>query len=269
MLKKAILIVASCMLAAWAYYYNRWRAMWAEEPMQPSYDVRHKADDTLRIGFIGDSWAGMRMPQIDSAFRLRAEDMTRRPVKVRTSGKGGERSRGIYRKMFQSEDYGTRPVLAEGLDYCIVYAGINDAAANLGTRQYCHNMSLILHHLVSCGIKPVVIEIPDVDIWNIYGDKPLKDLASDFVRSLMTGCRMYSYGEYREALKAMIKEEVLAGDLLFIDQKGWNGAQTDIDSKLFLEDRIHLNGRGYEQLDSCVAAAIASDVLPHSMPYGD
>ena len=35
----------------------------------------------------------------------------------------------------------------------------------------------------------------------------------------------------------------------------------DINQKLFLNDQIHLNKKGYKLLDSCIAKEISSDIM--------
>ena len=99
-------------------------------------------------------------------------------------------------------EYGFKLLLA----ICIVIAGINDAAANLGKKQYIHHIKLITDFLLANNIRPVLIEIPDVNIWKIYGEKPIKDMMVDFIKSKMTRCGMYQYSEYRQALQLLSKE---------------------------------------------------------------
>jgi lysophospholipase L1-like esterase len=144
-------------------------------------------------------------------------------------------------------------------DYCVISAGINDAAANLGTKQFCYYYRLILDFLLENHIRPVVIEVPNVDLWLMLRNKPYKDLASDYVKSIMTNCNMYNYQEYRDALLSMLESEGLKEQILYIPMKEWNGNGVEINRSLFFEDCIHLNKRGYESLDSCIAKLIAND----------
>lgn len=218
-------------------------------------------DDTLRIVMIGDSWAGIHSElHMDSFLCSELKKSFSRPIMVVSKGKGGEKSMGIYRKLFQNTGSGTKPLFIEGADYCIVLAGINDAAANLGTKQFCAHYKMILNFLLAMDIRPVIIEIPDVDIWHIYGGKPWKDLMADFIKSTMTGCRMYRFHEYREALKIMLLEEHLMKQVVYIPMECWNEESGRINQNLFMTDRIHLNRRGYEKLDVCIAKAILYDL---------
>ena len=246
----------------YGYYQYRWNQLWVFENERKLYPIEHHEDDTLRIAMIGDSWAGLHSyNSMDSVLKSNLHNLTEYPVKMISKGKGGEKSRGIYKLLFEENDLnGTKQIIASGLDYCIISAGINDAAANLGPRLYCYHMRLILKFLLSIGVRPVILEIPDVNIWYVYGDKPLKDLASDYVRSLMSHCKMYQTKEYRESLYSMLNNENYMNSIIYIHVKEWNGNSSNLNKKLFLNDQIHLNKYGYELLDSCIAAAIVADL---------
>ena len=262
---RKILIIGSCILVIFVilflYYYYKWSPVWQLEEEHPAYNVIHSDGDTLHVAVIGDSWAAIHSEiKADTMLESRLINLTGRPVIVKSKGKGGEISKGIYQLMFKSEGHGTKPIISSGLDYCVISAGINDAANNLGSSNYCHHMRLILRFLLSNGIRPVLLEIPDVDIWNIYGKKSVKYIIGDYMRSLMTGSGMYHYAEYREALLSMLEGEHLADSIVFVSMNGWNGNTTQLNKSYFREDQIHLNDEGYRQLDSCVAIAIANDL---------
>ena len=242
--------------------YLRWRHLWALDEARPAYEMIRHHDDTLRVVMIGDSWAGLHQTMMgDTVFQALLSREVGRPVLFRSSGKGGEKRRGIYHLMFQDDGYGTRPLLVEHPDFCIISAGINDAAANLGPRQYCHYYRLILTFLLDHQIRPVVLEMPDVDIWHIYGGKPMKDRVGDFLKSVMTDCRMYSVTAYREALFQMLNDEALMDQIVYIPVSRWNRNGLGINQSLFMDDLIHLNLRGYELLDLSIANAIKESIL--------
>lgn len=152
-------------------------------------------------------------------------------------------------------------IIRSGADYCVVFAGINDAAANLETKQYCYHYMLILDFLLDIGIRPVVVEIPDVDIWHLYSGKKIKDFIADFSRSVMTGCKMYDMSSYRESLYETLKENHYLDSVLYIFSTLWHNKDLTINPVLFLPDRIHLNKEGYKKLDERIADAIKEDIL--------
>ena len=259
-----LIVVMPCimiLLLASLYFYYRWKVLWELEEPRPLYSVFHSDTDTLRVIMIGDSWAEIHSElQMDSVLEEHLCLLTSQTVEVVSKGKGGMRSRGIYNLMFKTDGYGTKTLIESGADYCIISAGINDASANLGTRQFCYYMNLIIKLLLSNGIRPVIIEAPDVNIWKLFGKRPYKSILVDYIRSLMTGCGMYHYAEYREALKDMLINDQLMDSVVYVSMNGWNGVGMAINLDLFLDDQLHLNRKGYEMLDSCIASAIASDL---------
>ena len=256
----SVLILMLCGITAYEIQYIRWKHFWSPANRQPYYVIHQTKSDTLRVLMIGDSWAEMHSVfQMDSFLQSKLVYCLNRPVKVFSKGIGGEKSKGIYMSMFENGESGTKPLLSLGCDYCVILAGINDAANNLGTEQFCQNYHLILDFLFKNEIQPVVIEIPDVDIWNVYGGKPKKDLLNDFLRSIMTHCGMYNYSEYREALHTMLQKDNIMHKVIYVPMNCWNGRQALINKSLFLKDGVHLNKLGYEKLDSCIALHISQD----------
>ena len=254
--------VAFVIVCLYAFYYNRWKHLWAlETNIASHYEIGSNNDTSLRVVMIGDSWAGLHHKhKMDAYLSAMFEQRIRRSVLVESKGKGGEKTREIYKLMFKTGEFGTKPLLSQKPDYCIISAGINDAAANLGTKQYCYYYRKILDFLLANRIRPVVLEIPNVNLWHLYGGKPLKDLTIDFVKSTMTRCKMYHWGEYREALYQMLFDEKLIDKVVYVSMMDWNVTSPDIDRSLFMSDQIHLNRHGYEKLDSCIAIAIAKDL---------
>lgn len=263
-MKKTFIIIFVCLLTllfVGVFYYYHWKPLWSLEEPRTVYFVSHHRDDTLRVVMIGDSWAGMRPDTINMLFQTKLSRLIGRPSILKRKGKGGEKSRGIYHLMFEDDGFGTKPLLLSGADYCVIFAGINDAAANLGKKQYIYYMKLIISFLLDNNIRPVLVEIPNVNIWNVYGGKPFKDLMADYIRSWMTQCKMYYYPEYREALQSFLKDRKLEDSVIYIPMRGWNGNGSDLNNCLFLDDQIHLNQQGYIKMDSCIIDAIIKDLL--------
>lgn len=254
-----VVILFAAIVSCYWYLYYRWQHLWALEDPKPVYSVVRHHDDTLRVVMIGDSWVGMRTENLNDLFQSKLSEQVDRKVVLKTKGKGGEKSRGIYQLMFEKDGFGTQSLLTDGPDYCVVLAGINDAATNKGVHQYLYHYRLILDFLLKNKIRPVVVEIPNVNIWNVYGGKPIKDLLGDYLKSKMTGCDMYNYREYREALLSMLAKDGMMIKIVFVPMADWNGGGESINDKLFLDDQIHLNRRGYELLDSCIIERIAED----------
>lgn len=139
----------------------------------PPYEVttRHN-DDTLRIAFIGDSWADYHTSLSgDTIISNAARKIFSHPVKSTTRGKKGAISKEIYYFMYSSKteehayepDRCTQPLIEDHPDYCVIFAGINDVIFLRPTSFYTENIMLIINLLLHNSIRPVVMEIPLVN----------------------------------------------------------------------------------------------------------
>lgn len=238
--------------------YVRWHHLWQPDNRRACYAVMPHGDDALQVVMIGDSWAGQHQEGCwDTLLRQHIRHLVGRPVRMTSKGKGGEVSRGIYRLLFESNGAGFRPLLEQAPDYCVISAGINDATKCLGPSQYVAHCGLIFDLLLEMGVCPVVLEVPDVDIAFIHGKKPLADKTADYLKAWMAGCWPYDISSYRRALHVLLEKKKYKDKVICVPMLGWNTTGKQLDTPLFQEDRIHLNSRGYERLDSCIAAAIA------------
>ncbi len=232
------------------------------------YTISPRRSDSLRIVMIGDSWAGIHNAggyDIQLQKMIAAE--TGEKVSFKSSGLGGAKSGDIYKLMFGhatydgDKKYSTRSLLAAHPDYCIVSAGINDAAANIGYDTYHHNLSLIVDWLIKCDITPVIIEIPDVNLQLLYSGKPVYDKFTDWLRSCIAHCDMYNVSGYRLVQQKMMEQDrSTAGKIVYIDKDKWNRDGYRDTEQLYSDEQIHLNSYGYRKLDSCIATMVAADV---------
>ena len=196
----------------------------------------------------GDSWVGMHPSELSDSV------IAGRPIAFQTCGQGGLKSGEVYELMFNR----SRSLLI-GPDYCIVIAGINDASANVGVDYYCTNYRLIIEHLLTCQIRPVIVEIPDVDLKSVYGKKPIKDLLCDSYRAFLTASHIYDVAGYRKSLYSYLELTNLNNHIIYISKDLWNPGGYK-DKSLYLDDNIHLNVNGYRKLDSCILNKIKHDI---------
>lgn len=242
-------IVAYLFIATCIWYIIKWQPMITPAQSRPVYETMTQYDDTLRIAMYGDSWVGMHPEALpDSAINGS-------PLLLQTCGRGGIKSGEVYELMFTNRQYLQTPP-----QYCVVIAGINDAIANVGSHYYCRNYELIIKHLLACNIHPVVIEIPDVDLKNVYLKKPFKDRVCDACRALITTSGMYDISGYRKDLYNYLNEKNLLDSVLYISKDFWNSNGYRNES-LYLKDKIHLNKEGYRKLDSCLIRVIEKDMF--------
>lgn len=212
------------------------------------------SSDTLKIAFIGDSWAAYHH-DYDTKLESMLYDKGRLACVV-SRGNVGAKSKEIYQRMYST----TKPVLLEHPDYCIVSAGINDAVAKMGKDYYVHHYMLILQQLMELGIKPVVLEMPEVNYRAIADREPWTMRMRHILSSLTTGSELYGFDSYKTALISAIKKSDMQNRIVYISADSWNPSGYQDPKELYLSDETHLNAMGYEVLDSCMASTIFIDI---------
>lgn len=238
----------------------------AEELPMYGSKVKHN-DDTLRVAFIGDSWAEYHTTlRCDTIFVKKAKLFTDKPVKCTNRGKGGAMSKEIYYYMFSSmtvesptePDRCTQPLIEAHPDYCVVMAGINDCIFQRPLNYFKQNYRLILRLLLHNGIRPVVMQMPRVNDVMAIDYKPWHKRTPYHIRAWLLGTRSYRVPKYREALVEMLNETGLKDSVLYIPADKWGKGGWQ-DRSIFSWDAIHLHLQGYEVLDSCIASEIIKD----------
>lgn len=254
------------------YFWPQYRFYYVPEELPP-YDIPpiHK-DDTLRIAFIGDSWADYHtLLSGDTMMSNAAKKIYSHPVKTQTRGKRGALSKEIYYFMFSSKtvehtyeaDRCTQPLIEEHPQYCVIFAGINDVTYLRTTSYYTENMRFIIKLLLHNNIRPVVMEIPLVNFTEPMHRKRLRDRWFYRIRSVVTGTQYNQGTDYQNALNKMLSDTRLQDSVLYITTQQWNPGGS-VDTTMFLVDRLHLNLNGYHKLDSCIATEIINDYTKKS-----
>jgi lysophospholipase L1-like esterase len=175
---------------------------------------------------------------------------------VKSIGNVGAKSKEVYERLFSS----TKPFIMEHPDYCIISAGINDAVAKLGSDYYVHHYMMIIHQLMELDIKPVLLEMPDVNYHAIAGHEQWIKRMRHILSSLITGSEMYGFDSYRTSLKQSIKQAGWQSKVVYISADTWNPDGYKDSRNLYMPDETHLNAMGYEILDSCIASVILRDI---------
>ncbi len=208
-----------------------------------SYACLHHQDDTLRLAIIGDSWAHLHQPH-DSLLQQTISKQTGRSVKVNSYGLCGQTSKEVYQSMFNDE--GMHRLLSEGADYCFISVGINDTYKKIGANYYAHHTCMILRFLLQNGITPILLEIPDYDIAYTYEHQTLQKKLLRQLSMVITGSALDCREDYRQALRKAMETQPLMSGTVIIANQHW-------DRSLYIADRMHLNSRGYQVLDSIIA----------------
>jgi hypothetical protein len=147
------------------YYY-------APPKEREPYAIEKNNDDTIRVAYIGDSWAFGHKYHDCKIAELLSKELSR-PVCVSSYGIGGLTSKEIYHALFEFDSL--RHFMERGYDYCYISAGINDTYKKMSTAYYKKSMDCIIRFLLTNQIHPIIQEIPDYNINKTYeNQKPDK-----------------------------------------------------------------------------------------------
>ena len=254
MRKKVLYIfISTAICIIWGVAYCLYRYYTPPKLRQP-YLINAPKDDTLRIAFIGDSWAFMHKDHSCKISQI-LQDSLHRPAKVHSYGVSGLTSKEIYENIF---DYSVfKQFLSKRrYEFCYVSAGINDTYKKMGTSYYQQSMDGIIQFLLFNHIYPIIQEIPDYDInlsfeRQTISKKLLRSL-SMIINNTPLDCKQL----FRDALDELIHEKKYSDKVSIIRYKSWNGNGENDLNHLYRSDRMHLNGTGYDALDIAIAKEI-------------
>lgn len=210
-------------------------------------------DDTIRIAYIGDSWAE-RHKEITCLMDSLIQFQTRKPVIIKNAGIGGLISKEIYYSFFTNSDF--RDVIEWGPNFCFVSAGINDTNKKSGSNNYKENMRLIISLLLEYNITPIILEIPYYDIFYTFRKMPLMFMFRSIRSMMWTLSSINCIDAYSNSYNELIKEQLWQNDVITIKRSYWNPKGYLGQPELYADDRMHLKQEGYSILDSCIASQI-------------
>ncbi len=212
--------------------------------------VNSHKDNTIRIAYIGDSWAEGHKDvncTIDSIVIC----ATKSPVQVRIAGVSGITSKNIYYGLYRNNSM--RNVIEWGPDFCFVVAGINDSDRKMGRGYYKDNMELIIETLLKYKIVPIILEIPSYDIRFSFKRRNRSVKLQYLASMIITWSKMDCIDDYRNAYADLIKEKGWEKKVITISSEDWNPEGYKDRRGLYDEGLMHLNEKGYHVLDSCIA----------------
>lgn len=215
------------------------------------YTIPENQDDTLRIAYIGDSWAFMHREH-SCIISTIVKDSIHRPVKVHSYGICGLTSKEFYENIFNNADL-KHFIQKRRYEYCFISLGINDTYKKMSTTYYQKSMEYIIKFFLYNHIRPIILEIPDYDIYNSFKRQELSRKIlrhiSMFINNTPLDCKQL----FRDALNEMIIKKNYTKKVKIIRYLSWNKNSTKDKKTLYLIDGIHLNNKGYAKLDSCIA----------------
>lgn len=239
--------------------YSKFYSYYTPAKERPYYNTAQHYDDSIRIAYIGDSWAQGHNNHRCLIAKI-IEDSLHRPVHVVSYGIGSLTSKEIYHALFEVE--GLRIFMKRGYNFCIVSAGINDTSKKMSISYYKKSINCLIRFLLHNRIRPIIIEIPDYDILNVYERECTYDQTIRNLSMLINRTTIDCKQEHREALNELIKDNKYENEVSIIRYKSWNGNYYNDIKDLYIEDHLHLNEKGYEVLDS----AITKEIIKHIRP---
>lgn len=215
-------------------------------------------NDTLRIAYIGDSWAFMHNKHQCKIVQILKEAI-QKPIEVHSFGVCGLTSKEIYENLFLNNSFKVF-LQNKGFSYCFLSAGINDCNKKTGVNIYKQSINFIIQFLLKNNIRPIILEIPDYDIKKSFQDQKSSRKVIRRISMWVTNTPMDCKQLFREALNELIIDNDYQEKVNIIRYKTWNNNYYDDLNKLYLNDRLHLNEQGYSKLDSAIAKEILSSM---------
>lgn len=232
---------------------------YASAAPQKPYHIPSQVDDTIRVAFIGDSWAFYHKNHNNRMAKFIASD-AKAPVTVVSRGFCGARSGRIYKAMFSEKGETFKDILTKAPHFCIVAAGVNDTYTKTGANAYAKNVIQIIQLLLSGDIIPIIIEIPSYNIKEAFERQTIQKKMLRRLSMLVTDSNIDCITAYRKELENKLQRNNLYDSIIYIRSRYW-----DDSPKLYNSDCLHLNDNGYRQLDSCIAQRIAAYVSVKSL----
>jgi lysophospholipase L1-like esterase len=129
------------------------------------------------IAIMGDSWVAGN--KLDSMIQ---KQLTEQGIqnKILSFGHPGGTTKDLYKDLCGKGAYMFTPVITTNPDYCIIIAGVNDAASKVGADFYSYHMLLIIKTLLKYDIKPIIVSLPEFGIEETFYNM-------DLIRKIRTG----------------------------------------------------------------------------------
>ena len=230
---------------------------YAPANQQKGFTTLKHDDDTIRIAYIGDSWADGHK-NVDCVIGSLVSQTIGKPVVVRTAGISGLTSKYIYYCIFN--DHSFRKTIEWGPNFCFIVAGINDSDRKMGKKYYKENMRLIIDFLLEKHIIPIVLEIPSYDILFSYQRRSRQIKLQYLVSMLLTWSKMDCIDDYRKEYYELLDEQDWNNKVITIHSIDWNPDGYKDKRNIYDGGLMHLNAKGYLVLDSCIANKIIEHV---------
>ena len=225
----------------------------------PFFEKSSITNTNVTIGIIGDSWVANN--NLDSFLqeKLMAKGVNN---KIVSSGNSSARSKLIYQNIFKdsTQQFSSQFVIKANPDYCVVVAGVNDAAGQIGANFYAHHIKLIIKTLLHFNIKPVIVELPEFGIVEYTNNTTIINKIRYKIPSFINNKgEIDNIKTYRQSLNNHLAESNLLDKIVFVKFDNICSDYNDC-KELYKKDGLHLNRSGNEVLSHHIANAIYENV---------
>jgi len=260
MKKKYLLLSFIIILSIIILIIVRWHKAGRQEVV-----AERKKSDHLNISIIGDSYVeGGKLDTIISNFLLKRD---KRAI-IFSSGQGGANSRLIYENLFldTSDRNSSNKVFHNGTKYCVVIAGVNDAAGQYGASFYSYHMILIIRALLNDNIKPVIVTLPEFGIQDMENNFSLYKKTRNEIFGYFTGNGFSNtINDYRKHFSLELIKQKLVDSVILVD---YNNIITNYQAnKSLFENPAHLNLAGRQKLGREIAKSILVNINRNHLQY--
>lgn len=215
MKKRKIIFVGILIFFSIALIYFIDRFSYSKE--LPLYPINEKNDTTLTIAIIGDSWvAGEKLDTILQNI-LKKDSLYARVI---SSGHSGAKSKLIYQDLFEEKDkeHSSKFIIESCPDFCVVIAGVNDAASQIGSHYYSYHIRQIIKTLLHYKIKPIIISLPEFGIEETISNMNVLSKTRNLVSAYFNNSgEIDNIKTYRMVLAEDLQKDRLNDSILLID----------------------------------------------------
>lgn len=220
---------------------------------QEFFPSKLKKEENLKIGIIGDSWVVRQ----DLNHLIKNELAKKgKPAQIISSGNPGAKSKLIYENLFknENEDFSSKKIITSQPKYCIVIAGVNDAATRVGSKFYSHHILLIIKTLLHYKITPIIVNLPEFGINEDYEQKQMVAKFANISSEVFLDDNGFEIKDYRNLLLKDLKTNKLEKQVIILnfDEVCKNYER----NKNLYSDPLHLNQLGYKKFSEFLTAKI-------------
>ncbi len=240
----AILLVVFFMAVGfvWQNYVSHAQEIQLTTRQAPEFDPRE-----INIGVIGESWAAGE--KIDG-FLIEALATKGISSTVISRGHPGAKSKFVYQNLFKpiEENFSSNEIITGSpLDFCIILTGINDTATYVGSNYYSHHIDLIVKALMTRGITPIVVEIPEYGIEITDSSTITGKIRRRLMRWVHDDNQIDVIPKYRQAAKEKLNPYIEKNQVIYFPFSSVSADYRD-NKELYKEGFLYLNSDGNKKL---------------------